>query len=448
MFNEALLTKLNISSALAEDALFADDETTAAPTVPSSNWEPLPPLPSAPTVESSEHLAAAAQLSDLENELIARTLLSPVQPPVLQHQQSFGQKTATTNEGPYTLPPLFRPPVIDSPPPPPDPVPLRRQNSVMISSSNQAIDQIVSTAAAPPIQPPSRTTFQRMNSVAPMQPQQPQHQVDLPPPYTIGFVSMNDLSTGNHDHDHDHGTDTCIFARLEQQGQQYRASATAATLVRSSVTNSNSEGGGTVGNANKQKRTKKMRRSRNVHPMVHQQQHQQQQQQSDDAGTLASRSASAGSSVDEALYSAIKAQQYGSSPLDTSSDSANAAVASNGVFHISADGKVEANEQKTTTTTSSSGKSSRRLRTGAGPPGSKKMNLQSKTTSTTKSKQSSASSSSAGGGVVRPLSSTSSRISQAKADHFNPSTCDVVNLNHLLLAAPIDETEADAAAEQ
>ena len=405
------------------------------PPMVASSWEPLPPLP-ASFVEPAENLAAAAaQLSDLENEIIARTLLSPLQPSVLQHQQSIGQKMPTNiDTSSNSLPPLFRPPVIDSPPPPAEIISLRRQNSIM-TASNQTLDHI-------PQQ--QRSAFQRMNSVAPATGDLP------PPPYTIGFVSMND-PTGIGDH-RDHGQDTCIFARLEQQGQamasqQYhqRPSATA-TLVRSSIS-SNNEG---VNNSSK-KRTKKMRRSRNIHPMTTH--HHQEQQPSEDAGTWASRSASAGSSVDEALYSAVKGHQYeqhqrvSSSQLDTSSDSNAAATAeataSDSVFHISGGGGTETDtqqKQQKSTKNSKTGtlSNAKRTRTGAtGPPSSKKMNLPPKA-SKSSGKQSTTV------GTPRPLSSTSSRISQAKADHFTPSS-DVVNLNNILLPEEnIDEADADA----
>jgi len=398
-----------------------------------SSWEPLPPLP-ASVVEPAENLAAAAaQLSDLENEIIARTLLSPLQPSVLQHQQSIGQKMPINiDTSSNSLPPLFRPPVIDSPPPPAEIISLRRQNSIM-TASNQTLDHI-------PQQ--QRSTFQRMNSVAPAT-------GDLPPPYTIGFVSMND-PTGIGDH-RDHGQDTCIFARLEQQGQamasqQYhqRPSATA-TLVRSSIS-SNNEG---VNNSSK-KRTKKMRRSRNIHPMTTPH-HHQEQQPSEDAGTWASRSASAGSSVDEALYSAVKGHQYeqhqrvSSSQLDTSSDSNAAATAeataSDSVFHISGGTETDTQQKQQKSTKNSKTatlSNAKRTRTGAtGPPSSKKMNLPPKASKSSGKQPTST-------GTPRPLSSTSSRISQAKADHFTPSS-DVVNLNNILLPEEnINEADADA----
>lgn len=153
VFNAALLNKLSITSTFIEDVVESSYTAPVAASIPEPPKTIFPPLPPLPTVipltsvspESSitpvtpvatmtptpifpplhppkeieaviEHLDNSAQLSDIENEIIAQTLLGSVVP-VSNHAARTSIVSATLVADPpkETLPPLFRARLLDTP---------------------------------------------------------------------------------------------------------------------------------------------------------------------------------------------------------------------------------------------------------------------------------------------------------------------------------------------
>lgn len=191
MINAAIINKLALSPGFIEDVFEATYTPPMVNDPPVYNPQPAPALPSLPNMPVShsvpsftDHVDNSAQLSDLENEIIAQTLLkgvppiqlprpsiaappqqppppmtgfTPIQPaPVKPAAQPIPTVSTSTALSKDALPPQFRPKVLDSPTPSidiadfvqPSPVEGRRRSSPGVMQHQKSKVQTVDKADA------------------------------------------------------------------------------------------------------------------------------------------------------------------------------------------------------------------------------------------------------------------------------------------------------------